>query len=250
MPDLDVSGLLSECRATGVWAAALLHAVAREEVAGRRLPRLTEPDHATWNAFRGRLEAKDLVELVFEDEAILHPIPFAPDALGSADLAFGKLKNPYAEKWLAALATADLRQPSEAYILQQARLLGLPTTLARSQLNVVKPHQKVLELPGTGGQLAHHLVTTQGNLTLQDNFVLACDTWQQLTLAGIIALDLGAPHCDFVVPVSVEQWRDDRHPLRQRTFDFVVGLHPDKGGLFREQDQLAIWFPTARIILV
>jgi hypothetical protein len=30
----------------------------------------------------------------------------------------------------------------------------------------------------------------------------------------------------------------------------VVGLHPDKGGLFRAADQLEIWFPDARILLV
>ena len=34
--------------------------------------------------------------------------------------------------------------------------------------------------------------------------------------------------------------------MRQRTFDFVIGLHPDKGGLFRIENQLAIWFPTAK----
>ena len=32
--------------------------------------------------------------------------------------------------------------------------------------------------------------------------------------------------------------------------DFVVGLHPTKGGLFRDEDQLAIWFSDARRLLV
>lgn len=254
MTDLDVSGLVGDGRPTGVWAAALLHALAREERAGRRPPRLTEPDLATWNAFRGRLEAADLVALLFEDEAVLHPIPFAPDALAPggtpAPVAFSRLADPRAQAWLEALRTLDLDAPPDAYVLQQARRLGLPTTLARSHLHVVRSHQKVLELPGTGGQLAHHLVSTNPELTLQENFAIACDSWQQLALAGIVALDLGAPHSDFIAPVTVDDLRRAEHPLRQRTFDFVIGLHPDKGGLFREQDQLALWFPTARILLV
>lgn len=249
MPGLDVSGLLTVTRPTGLWAAALLQAIARDEAAGRRPRRLTEPDLATWKGFRGRLEASDLVEILFQDAAVLHPIPFAPDALGGA-VDFSKLSNAVAESWLESLATLDLQKPSDAYILEQARLLGLPTSLAKAHLHVVKPHQKVLELPGTGGQLAHHLVSEHADLTLQDNFVLACDSWQQLTLAGIVALDLGAPHCDFIASVTRDDLRRLEHPLRQRTFDFVIGLHPDKGGLFQQQDQLAIWFPTARILLV
>jgi hypothetical protein len=122
--------------------------------------------------------------------------------------------------------------------------------MARSDLHVVKPHQKVLELPGTGGQLAHHIVRAQGDVTLQDNFTLACSTWQELTLAGVVALDLGAPHTDFITKLADSDLRDAAHPLRQRSFDFVIGLHPDKGGLFRIEDQLAIWFPTAKILLV
>ncbi len=39
---LAVVGLPSELRASGIWAASLLHALARDEVAGRRSQRLTE----------------------------------------------------------------------------------------------------------------------------------------------------------------------------------------------------------------
>lgn len=90
----------------------------------------------------------------------------------------------------------------------------------------------------------------QGDVTLQDNFVIACGSWQELTLAGIVALDLGAPHTDFAVKVEDGGLRQPTHALRQRSFDFVVGLHPDKGGLFQVEDQLALWFPTAKILLV
>ena len=151
---------------------------------------------------------------------------------------------------MTALQSTELDTPGADYIGEQARLLGLPTRMARSELHVVKPHQKVLELPGTGGQLAHHLVSGQRDLTLQDNFVVACGSWQELTLAGVIALELGAPNADFATQVEVDDLRDSGHPLRQRSFDFVVGLHPDKGGRFGVPDQLAIWFPAAKILLV
>jgi hypothetical protein len=249
MADLDLAALTSPQRPTGAWAAALLRALARDEVAGRRPVRLTEPQLATWTRFRGRLTATDLVTLLFEDAAVLHRVPFDPAALGDA-VRLPRLPPEVAATWLATLASTDLAAPSADYITEQARLLGLPTRMARSDLHVVKPHQKVLELPGTGGQLAHHIVRAQGDVTLQDNFTLACSTWQELTLAGVVALDLGAPHTDFITKLADSDLRDAAHPLRQRSFDFVIGLHPDKGGLFRIEDQLAIWFPTAKILLV
>jgi hypothetical protein len=198
MADLDLSGLTAEQRPTGAWAAALVHALARDEAAGRRPERLTEPRQDTWRRFRGRLTATDFLALLFEDAAVLHRVPFDPAAVGGS-VRPEALPEATAESWLSAIASADLSTPGPDYILEQAKRIGLPTRLARSDLHVVKPHQKVLELPGTGGQLAHHLVSAQRDLTLQDNFTVACGTWQELTLAGVVALDLGAPHTDFAV---------------------------------------------------
>jgi hypothetical protein len=48
MPGLDVASLSNELRPTGTWAAALLLALARDEAAGRRPQRLTEPRLDTW----------------------------------------------------------------------------------------------------------------------------------------------------------------------------------------------------------
>jgi hypothetical protein len=245
----DVSILSEELRPTGIWAASLLHALARDEASGRRRPRLTEPNLDTWSRFRGRLESTDLISLLFEDAAVLHPVPFDPRAVGAA-LRPEMLPELVASRWLASLGTLPLTTSGPDYILEQARLLGLPTRMARSELHTLKPHQKVLELPGTGGQLAHHLLTNQKDLRLQDNFAVACGSWQELTLAGVVALELGAPHSDFATRAEVEDLKSPSHPLRQRSFDFVVGLHPDKGGLFRVEDQLAIWFPSAKILLV
>lgn len=249
MPTLDVSRLTEAQRLTGVWAASLLHAIARDEAAGRRRPALTEPKLDTWRRFRGRLSSVDLVSLLFEDAAVLHRLPYDPVAVGGP-VRLAQLPEAIADEWLTSIESLSLNTPSSEYIFEQARLLGVPTRMARSELHVVKPHQKVLELPGTGGQLAHHLIDTQRDLALQDNFIVACGSWQELTLAGIIAVELGAPHCDFAVHADAMELRNPEHPLRQRSFDLVVGLHPDKGGLFRVEDQLAIWFSTAKLLLV
>lgn len=249
MTNLDVSALTTEQRPTGAWAAALLHALARDEAAGRRPERLTEPKLATWTRFRGRLTSTDFLALLFEDASVIHRVPFDPVAMGD-QIRLDSVPDGVADTWLKSLGSMDLRSPGADYVGEQARLLGVPTKLARSDLHVVKAHQKVLELPGTGGQLAHHLLSTQRDLTLQDNFTIACGSWQELTLAGVIALELGAPHTDFVTRVEVNDLRNAAHPLRQRSFDFVIGLHPDKGGLFRVADQLAIWFPNAKTLLV
>jgi hypothetical protein len=249
MRSLDVANLTDEQRPTGVWAAALLHALARDEAAGRRPQRLTEPNLDTWRRFRGRLTSTDFAMLLFEDAAVIHRIPFDPSTLGGA-IHPDQLPDSEADSWVQTLGSLPPTEPGPDYVAEQARLLGLPTRMARSELHVVKPHQKVLELPGTGGQLAHHLVTAQSDLTLHDNFTIACESWQELTLAGVIALEMGSPHSNFATRVEVEDLRKNDHPLRQRTFDFVVGLHPDKGGLFRIENQLAIWFPTAKVLLV
>lgn len=249
MPSFDVSGLTEEQRPTGVWAASLLYAIARDEAAGRRVQRLTEAKLDTWVRFRGRLTSRDLISLLFEDAAVLHRIPFDIPSMGGS-LNHEHLPLSVVDSLLKSVTELALNDSGPDYVLEQARLLGLPTRMAKSDLHTVKPHQKVLELPGTGGQLSHHLACSHRELTLQDNFVVACDSWQELTLAGIIALELAAPHSDFALRVQGEDLKNAEHPLRKRAFDFVIGLHPDKGGLFRVQDQLAMWFPSAKILLV
>jgi hypothetical protein len=254
MPPIERPALPNEVRPTAAWATALLAALVREERTGRRPARLTEPGLETWRRFRGRLGALDLLSIVFEDAAVLHPIPFDPDRLG-ADLHLDRLPVALVESWLEALQAPADRTDGAEHVIEQARLLDLPTRLGRSDLNVVKAHHRLLELPGTGGQLAHHLVSTLPDLTLQGNFTLACGSWQELTLAGVIALDLQAPHTDFILPVDPAALRGDpAHPLRARhrsaPFDFVVGLHPDKGGRYRQEDELTLWFGPARVLLV
>jgi hypothetical protein len=245
----DTSALPQSQRDTGVWAAGLLRALAREEVAGRRTQRLTEPGLSTWKRFHGRLTSRDFIELLFEDAAVLHPVPFERKRI-DAPFDFAALPQAITDGWLASLGDIDFGDASPSYISDQAKLLGLPTRLARADLHALKAHHKVLELPGTGGQLAHHMASTQSGLSLKDNFTVACGSWQELTLAGIVGLDLGAPDSTFVEHIEVEALADPKHPLRKRSFDYVTGLHPDKGGAFRVDDQLAIWWSSAKILLV
>jgi hypothetical protein len=72
--------------AAATYLAAAFHALVREEHAGRRPKRLLEPNHATWQRFRGRMGPLDFVELILEDGAITQPEPFdARAVLGRAD---------------------------------------------------------------------------------------------------------------------------------------------------------------------
>src|SRR5262245_21367266 len=142
MRSLDLANLTDEQRPTGVWAAALLHALARDEAAGRRPQRLTEPKLDTWSRFRGRLTNVDFAMLLFEDAAVIHRIPFDPSTLGGP-IQPDRLPESAADSWLSDLALLHLNELGADYIAEQARLLGLPTRLARSELHVVKPHQKV-----------------------------------------------------------------------------------------------------------
>ena len=233
---------------TAIYGAAVLHALARDEATGHRPRRLTEPGHATWSRFRGRLGWAHLLQLVAEDAAVVQAVPFDMERiLGPDSPRLGHLPEVLVQGWFGQLDTLDLGAPSLDYIMGQAKLLGLPSRMARADLHQVKAHHKVLELPGTGGQLAHHLVSTQDEIFLQDNFMVACESWQDLTLAGLVAVDLVAPNADFAL-LDPELAHAREETLRT-TFDFVVGLHPDKGGRF-EPGRLQELFPNARVVLV
>jgi hypothetical protein len=232
------------------YARVMLHALARDEASGRRSPRLTEAGLATWQRFRGRLGSSDLLRLLSEDAAVGYPIPFDLQRY-APELDLALVDDELVDGWLRELSSLDLTQPGAAYIEEQAKRLGVPTRLARKELHQVKQHQKVLELPGTGGQLSYHIVTTQDEPTLQVNCTIACGDWRELALAGCVALEGGAPPgSEIIVAASAADLGSDKHPLRQQRFDFVVGLRPDKGGKFAVADQLALWFHGAKVVLV
>ena len=99
MPSVDLSHLTNEQRPTGIWAASLLHALARDEAAGRRTRRLTELKLDTWNRFRGRLNSADFVAMLFEDAAVIHRIPFDPAALRASTTIAQSIVHRGVRKW-------------------------------------------------------------------------------------------------------------------------------------------------------
>jgi hypothetical protein len=103
----------------------------------------------------------------------------------------------------------------------------------------------VLELPGTGGRLAAYVAETQPGIFLKDVFTIACATWQERMLAGLVAVGLG-------VVGDVRIAMDPDLALARRAeggFTHVFGLRPEKGGLFAA-DQLQGWFHEATLVLV
>lgn len=246
MSSLSVSNLSAKARVVGSFVAAVVYALAREELRGKRPKRLTEPGLATWKRFRGWLGPRDLVELVLQDAATTQPVPFdVGRVFDDGARALRSLPQERVGDWLGMLDDIELDAAGGAYITAQAAQLGIDTRLARSDLVKVKAHHRVLELPGTGGQLAYHMVTTQDELYLQDVFTIACDSWQELTLAGLVAVELGLTG---EPPVRLDPDLSLAAGDRER-FTHVVGISPDKGGLF-EPSMLAERFPRANVVLV
>ena len=226
---LPIDDIAPRHRPAALYATALLVALARDEHRGRRPKRLLDPQRLTWQRFRGALPNTALATLLFEDAAVTQPVPFDPTATQlPAELLPGALPDDAVTAWLDALTALALDAPSDDYILAQARALGLPTRLARTAIHKPKPHYKVLELPGTGGQLAHAAAAAQPDIDLQDVFTIAADGWRELTLAGLVAVDAGLTAGQLrIVPA-----RTLADLARLGPFDAVLGLDPDKGGAF------------------
>lgn len=241
----EIDGVRPEAQGAAAYVAAALHAVAREEQKGRWPQRLLEPGRATWAAFHGRLDERALVQLLLEDAAVTHPHPFRRDALFGAIEPVDLVPVELARRWVETAPDLELALSSAEYVQAQARLLGVTTRFARSDLPAMQPHHRALELPGTGGQLAHHIVSTQQGLTIRDNFIVACGTREELTLAGLVATELGVGgDLPFVLDPELTTTLANASP-----FDFVFGLPPDKGGPLPKERLLEL-FPAARVVMV
>lgn len=246
----NLSPLSSNLQPAGLWAFSLLASLVREECLLRRAARLAEPGLKTWEGFRGRLNFADLLALLFEDEAVRFRVPFDPSALPGLSPPF-VFPDSIVKSWIDLLIEQPPVDDPLAFLGAIARFLGvapLPPSYALPQL---LPHHQVLELPGCGGLFALQLALAFPELSLHKNFCVLSARWQESTLAGLAALEGGAQHSEFVVPLVPNDLRSPEHPVRaSRHFDFVIGLHPDHGGLFAAHEQLHLWFPSSSIVLV
>lgn len=179
------------------FASVVANALIRAEVAGRLLPRFTGSGPQLWAAFRNELTEADLLDLAVRDLAVAMPQFFAlnqlwPEASGDELRAVSPTE---AARCIAeAIAQAD--QPREAYLQAQAEALSirLPSTESLNILPCPEAHYQILELTGTGGWLAYTMAShPDAAVYYWENFTIACGTWQELLLAGLIAFELGAP---------------------------------------------------------
>ena len=150
-------------QAEEVYAAAVAHALLREEQLGRKPHRISEPRLATWLQFAGNLTGHDFLELLCEDAAVTQPFAFeAPDHVTWLwDV----------NDWILGAWQESLSSGPE-YVAQQAsHLLGQHWKGTR-ELPCVEPHDRVLELPGTGGQISYAVLRQSQGLYLQDGFTV------------------------------------------------------------------------------
>lgn len=248
MSGIDVRGMPAEVQDAARYMSATLHALAREEILGRRSRRLLEDDLATWQRFRGRLTETDLALLLLEDAAVTQPFAFdAAGVLGASAVHLSRLDPARLRPWLHALPGLPLEQPGGDYLQEQARRLGLTTRLGRSDLHRgIRPHHKVLELPGTGGQLARYLADSLEGIYLRDVFTIAWRDWRDRLLAGLTAVDGGLSG---QAPIALTAGIDDLRGDGQR-WDYVLGALPERGVQPYDLDTLRAWFPGATVLLV
>lgn len=247
MSELSLKTVSPDMLPAARFASTALHALAREEAAGRRSRRLLQAGQATWRQFRGRMDAVDFLELLLEDAAVTQPFGFDAPLILAGAASVGRLPASRVQGWIDDLAGLDLSMPAGDYILHQARQLDLETRLARSDLQRgIQAHHKVLELPGTGGQLSAYLAGSLDGIYLQDVFTIGWQGWADRMLAGLVAVEHGLTG---EAPVLASAGLESVMGSDTR-WDYVVGANPDRGLHAYDLPALETVFPGATIVLV
>ncbi len=166
-----------------------LREIARMERGGLRPPRLTEPDHVLWHRVRRKLGWVAFIELLHEDLADAFPTSFALDRW-SASPTHGLSDASASELVFQAAAPDDTDRLT--FLRSVCRGLGLMEGGAVANLPKVQSHQRALELPGCGGRIAAHQVTTHAGLSFNEHFVFVADTDAERVAIGIAAAELRA----------------------------------------------------------
>ena len=243
---LDVPKLTDPAdTASATYLASALRALAREEQVGRRPCRLLEPELATWRRFRGRMGARDLAELLLEDAAITHPEPFDVTRVLGRELPLRGVPEATVEQWIGELSALTPAASVMEEVEDQAQRLGFTARPAFSDLHKLQPHHRVLELPGSGGRLAAHVAQTQPGVSIKDAFTIACASWQERMLAGLVGVAFGVVG-DLRISLDPDLVRTRKS---EGGFTHVFGMRPEKGGRFAS-DVLTSWFHGAVIVLV
>ncbi|MEO6599260.1 MAG: hypothetical protein ABIQ16_05265 [Polyangiaceae bacterium] len=166
-----------------------LREIARLERGGLRPPRLTEPDYERWHRVRRKLGWVAFIELLHEDLAEAFPTSFALDRWGTHPTV--GLSDASAKELIDSAA-----RPDDADLLAFLRLacrgLGVMDGGNVAALPKVQTHQRALELPGGGGRVAAHQVTTHSGLSFHEHFTFVADTDAERVAIGIAAAELRA----------------------------------------------------------
>jgi hypothetical protein len=228
-------------------ARCLLQALARRERAGRAPQRLLEPGLATWEQLRGNLRLQHLLALLVEDTAVRFPLPADLRRVLGAEVDLTRLSDAVVYSWISALSPEVLDAPRAEALTAYGRLLGLPTRFAGADLRKLQAETRVLELPGTGGQLVARALERSPEAWLHVNTTVLTASWADRAMAGLVAMECDAPGVDFVVDDPELAWATE--PEQRNRYDFVFGLQPEKGGQHTEA-ALTSRFPTAILVLV
>lgn len=236
-----------------ILARCVLHALARRERSDRAPRRLLEENLATWNQFKGNLELNHLLALVAEDAALRFPLPADPRRVLGPETTrgFTDVKSTRVYQWMLDLTPERLDAPVAEALAGYARALGLPHRFAGSDLHKLQAPTRVLELPGSGGQLVARALERSPDAWLHTNCTVLTGSWAERALAGLVAMELDAPGVDFVHDDDARlAWATEK--TRRDRFDLVFGLKPERldAGPKWDERTLAARFPAATVVLV
>lgn len=230
-------------------AEQLMLALARREHHNRATARLTEPGLPTWKAFRGNLSYHHLLALLAEDAAVRFPLPADVNAVlqASTTQSLADIPANTVVHWLDQLTVDRLGADRADALAAMARALGLPHRFAGASLHKLQSATRVLELPGTGGQLIARALERSPDAVLHVNGTVLTSGWADRAMAGLVAMELDAPHQRFIHDDPDLSWAAD--PDNRSRFDLVFGLLPEKGGHY-DKNALEQRFPVSTIVLV
>lgn len=233
-----------------IFASVVTAALLRAEKAGRVSPRFTSTGPQLWAAFRNELTLTDLLDLAVRDAAMAMPQAFALHRLwpGASGDELHALSPDQVGEWIER-GKGLAEQSADEYLRAQAQALDIRLLPEESLTRLPEPeaHHHILELPGSGGWLAYHVASRPDTAVYYwENFIIACGTWQEQLLAGLIAFELGAPaRRELPIvrdPTLARVLNDDA------AFDWIVGLQEENA---RRADALHSFLkPEGRVMLL